>query len=337
MRPWMETPLTTLLQTRRAGAICLSLVLATTATPVAAQSAEEVGGIVAAMIGLPLILGLVIAVVLYLASLYKTLATCAPANRSLAPGLVWLNLIPVFSAIWIFVTVVSVASSLRREHAQRGIASDAGHGFGPGLAFAILGLLCDISALLLSPVFFVPFALAALVLWIIHWFAVVDSRQALERAQAGDAGSAAREGEAEPADGHPETPDPGRPPPAPRPGPGANPGTSTGTVVGIVAGVVGLIVIGGVGLLIMSVLANRGDRLKAVSLETDGLFVPDVVAVLHNTGKGGYFDFYVEADGDRMCEGGRTFIAADERRRIRFSCPALGSHSGQYRLNWVAR
>jgi len=122
MRSWMtEKPLTTLLRNPMPGAICLSwLVIAVTATPVAAQSSGEVGGIAAAMIGLPLFLGLLIAVILYLASLYKTFAACAPANRSLAPGLVWLNLIPLFSTIWIFVTVVSVASSLRREHAERG-------------------------------------------------------------------------------------------------------------------------------------------------------------------------------------------------------------------------
>jgi len=73
MRSWMtEKPLTTLLRNPLPGAFCLSsLVIAVTATPVAAQSSGEVGGIAAAMIGLPLFLGLLIAVILYLASLYS--------------------------------------------------------------------------------------------------------------------------------------------------------------------------------------------------------------------------------------------------------------------------
>jgi len=195
-------------------------------------------------------------------------------------------------------------------------------------------LLTDISVLLLNPVFFVPFALVALVLWIIHWSSVVRSRHELERnARLHHSGpvpdrisdtSSAQQGsfDASTARGNGATPRP-------------KPRSSTGTIVGVVLGVLGLVVVVGGVVLVLSLASNSGNRLKAVSLETDGLFVPDVVAVLHNTGRGGYFRFFVEAGGSRICNGGKTFIAEGERRTIRFSCPPLSDHS-KFQLRWVS-
>jgi len=308
--------------------------------PAAAQSGGQAAASFAGVLGLLLLLGLLVVGILYLVSLYKALAACSPANRSLPPGLVWLNVIPLFSSVWIFVTIVSVASSLRREHVDRSIASDSGHGLGAGLVFAISGLLANIAAVstqLLGAglgVLYPVFALIALVFWIVHWSGVVRSRHEIERgtgrpgtaaaparhSDAGSGGSAHASGPGEPPGGAAPMPRPGRP-------------MSPGKVVGIVFGVLGLAVVFGGGLLVVSLLANSGGRLKAVSLETDGIFVPDVVAVLHNTGRGGYFNFFVEAGGKRICNGGKTFIAKDERRKIRFSCPRLSDHT-EFELRW---
>ena len=316
------------------------LIVALAPIQVAGQSSRAGSvGPLQAILWLSLV-GLLIAGIFYLVSLHKALAACSPANRSLPPGLVWLNVIPLFSSVWIFVTIVSVASSLRREHVDRSISSDSGHGLGAGLVFAISGLLANIAAVsaqLLGEglwVLYAVFALIALVFWIVHWSGVVRSRHEIERGtgRPGTAAAPARHSDAG-SDGSAHASGPGEPPggaaPMPRPGRPMSPGK----VVGIVFGVLGLAVVFGGGLLVVALLANSGGRLKAVSLETDGIFVPDVVAVLHKNGRGGYFNFFVEAGGKRICNGGKTFIAKGERRKIRFSCPPLSDHN-QFELRW---
>src|SRR4051794_22463504 len=54
-----------------------------------------------------------------LLTLQWTLQRCRVANRTLSPGLVWLNLIPVLGVAWTFHTVACVSSSLRREYHSR--------------------------------------------------------------------------------------------------------------------------------------------------------------------------------------------------------------------------
>ena len=41
----------------------------------------------------------------YLRTLAGALRECSEQNRAMKPGHVWLNLIPFFSVVWIFVTV----------------------------------------------------------------------------------------------------------------------------------------------------------------------------------------------------------------------------------------
>lgn len=87
------------------------------------------------------VIGLVI-VCLFLTSLMKALSACSPRNQAMAPGLVWLNLIPLFSVIWLFITVSNISKSLKREFEDRGLGrGDGSYGQVVGMIYAASGVL----------------------------------------------------------------------------------------------------------------------------------------------------------------------------------------------------
>lgn len=100
----------------------------------------------------------------FLLTLHRALGRCRPHNRTMEPGLVWLNLIPLFNLVWQFVTVSRVSASLATEFRARGRDHNKGdYGYALGMtAFAlflavivpILGVLCWIGGF---------------VCWVIYW------------------------------------------------------------------------------------------------------------------------------------------------------------------------
>lgn len=107
----------------------------------------------------------IVVAVLYITSLRKALDACSPQVRTLSPGLVWLLLIPLFNLIWHFVVVLAISKSLHGEFAARNMEEDPAPGRNVGLALCILSLISGIP----HGYFRMPFALAALVCWIIYW------------------------------------------------------------------------------------------------------------------------------------------------------------------------
>ncbi len=68
----------------------------------------------------------------YVWNLHILLRRCARENRTLRPGLVWLQVVPVFGAMWQFFVVRALSTSLEREYRSRGwpIASAPGRSLG---------------------------------------------------------------------------------------------------------------------------------------------------------------------------------------------------------------
>ena len=91
-----------------------------------------------------LLLITVIPIVLLDILLHRALARCAPSSRTMAPGLVWLMLIPVFGLFWAFRVVNRVATSLRNEFQRRGLGESPAPGKAIGRAWATLALLSAI-------------------------------------------------------------------------------------------------------------------------------------------------------------------------------------------------
>jgi hypothetical protein len=97
-------------------------------------------------------------------TLMRCLQRVQPRNRDMEPGSVWLNLIPCFEMVWIFITVLKIASSLQKEWRSRRCPMEGEvFGQGVGIAFAALSLAGMI------PYIGVLFSIASLVCFIIYW------------------------------------------------------------------------------------------------------------------------------------------------------------------------
>jgi hypothetical protein len=107
--------------------------------------------------------------IFYLLTLQNALTKCAPASRTMEPGMVWLLLIPLFSVIWNFFVVMALAKSLGNEFRSRGIpCPDPLPGQSIGMAMSICSCcgMIPIVNFLAGP--------AALVLWIVYWVKIAE-------------------------------------------------------------------------------------------------------------------------------------------------------------------
>ena len=82
--------------------------------------------------------------ILFCIVVHRALAHCAPASRTMAPALAWLELVPLFGLYWTFRVVGAVASSLSNEFARRGLPPEPAPGKALGTAYATLTLLSAI-------------------------------------------------------------------------------------------------------------------------------------------------------------------------------------------------
>ncbi len=115
----------------------------------------------------------IVAAVLFLLSLQRALRLCAPQNRLMEPGSVWLCFIPLFNFVWIFFVVSRVADSLRREFEFRQTPQDD-YGRGVGLAYCVLAVTSII------PIVGILTGLAGMVCWIIFWARISSLARMLE-------------------------------------------------------------------------------------------------------------------------------------------------------------
>jgi hypothetical protein len=116
--------------------------------------------------------------IFYLLTLSKALRRCRPRNRRMEPGQVWLNLIPCFNVVWIFITVTRLADSLKDEFYDRRLEADGDFGRSLGITYNVLNLLGVI------PYLGVIFSMAGLVCFIVYWVKVAGySGRLLEDSQ----------------------------------------------------------------------------------------------------------------------------------------------------------
>jgi ACS family hexuronate transporter-like MFS transporter len=127
------------------------------------------------MAAIGLLVGLGVGIV-FLLTLQRAVERCAPQNRELSPGQVWLILIPLFNFVWQFILVSRIAKTLSREFASRGtppapVPDDYGRSF--GTAWCVLNVVS-----------FIPFVgiltgLAGFMCWIIYWVEISRYSRAL--------------------------------------------------------------------------------------------------------------------------------------------------------------
>jgi len=127
------------------------------------------GSALGGMLGMTLVvlwLVLLLPLIFYLLTLQRALAACAVENRRMQPGLVWLQLVPLFGMVWQFFVVLAVSGSLHAEFQRRGIVEEPNPGQSIGLAMCILSV-CGI-----IPFLGVLAALAGIVCWILYWIKI---------------------------------------------------------------------------------------------------------------------------------------------------------------------
>jgi hypothetical protein len=113
--------------------------------------------------------------IFYMLTLQKALERCSPVNRSMSPGMVWLQIIPIFGFIWQFFVVTAISSSLEKEYASRRAPVEPQPGRNLGIAMCVT-VLCSA----------IPYVgwlcgIAYIVLWILYWVKISNLSGTLDR------------------------------------------------------------------------------------------------------------------------------------------------------------
>ena len=113
---------------------------------------------------IPLALLFFAIIVKFFIHLHTLISKCKLENIKMEPGLVWLNLIPIFNLGWIFYTTIKIRDTLEAEFKSRNIKSDD-----PRFAYSIGFAHCVTLACSIIP--FIGFftLIASFILWIIYW------------------------------------------------------------------------------------------------------------------------------------------------------------------------
>jgi hypothetical protein len=163
-----------------------------------------------------MLLALLIPVILFFRTQQNVLSTIWPENRQMHPGLVWLQLIPLFNYFWVFIVVRRIADSLSKQYAVfqsdsiLGIADEEAikaigkrPTYSIGLAYCLLLLALPLvviffnlfndprlvsgqssetsSAYAALGFFLVALVIAAFVCWIVYWVQLVACKKKLRR------------------------------------------------------------------------------------------------------------------------------------------------------------
>jgi hypothetical protein len=114
--------------------------------------------------------------IFFLLTQQRALSKCSPANQTMSPGLVWLQIIPFFGFIWQFFVVVAISNSLEKEFAVRRIPEEPKPGQGIGLA------MCITRVCVVIPFLGIFSLIASVILWIIYWVKIAALSQKLDSA-----------------------------------------------------------------------------------------------------------------------------------------------------------
>lgn len=111
--------------------------------------------------------------IFFLLSLQKALNLTGEENREMSPGLVWLNLIPIFNLGWMVYTVIKVSEAINKKHLAHNVVDPSQGSKMIGLLYAI-AIICSI-----IPFIGGLFGLAGLVLFIIYWINIANYNKAM--------------------------------------------------------------------------------------------------------------------------------------------------------------
>ena len=103
----------------------------------------------------------------------RAMSQVSPTNRRIAPGLIWLTLIPWLGTIWMIFMTIFAAESFANEQRSRGATDPGKPTMAMGLVFSITGVLG------LIPFIGTFLRLISFVFWIIYWVQLGMQRSTL--------------------------------------------------------------------------------------------------------------------------------------------------------------
>jgi hypothetical protein len=145
-----------------------------------------------------LLLAFLIPAILFLLTQQNALKAVRPENRRMRPGLVWLQLIPLFGQVWQFFVVARISASLKKERtsfkddsivglSDFTVAEDWGKRptYAIGLTYCIL-FVCNILIEFRSNTnqfeqIHGLIALAMITCWIIYWVRLAAAKRKIRR------------------------------------------------------------------------------------------------------------------------------------------------------------
>ena len=114
----------------------------------------------------------------------KTLKAVQPANRLMAPDMVWLQLIPLFGLAWQFIVVTRIADSLKKEFSSWQNDTLLGYADSESIKLANQRPTLDIgfTYCILFCFSIIPFigslvVPAGLVCWIVYWVKLAEYKK----------------------------------------------------------------------------------------------------------------------------------------------------------------
>ena len=174
---------------------------------------QQLAGIIGVMLFafcIGLVIGLTI-LILFLMTLYRALNRCSRRNRTMEPGMVFLQIIPLFSLIWTFIMTAKIGDSLKKEFVDRDIDDGSDYGKSVGMWWATTAVIGFVISSIgsvytamqaaqqgggggpfgpmgrnpgeldVGTLVSLPFSLASFVLWIVYWVKISGySRTLLE-------------------------------------------------------------------------------------------------------------------------------------------------------------
>ena len=119
----------------------------------------------------------------------NTLKAIQPANRLMEPGMVWLQLIPLFGMVWQFIVVDRISDSIKKEfRSWQNDSSILGYDDSESMQLAYrrptydIGLTyCILFCCSIIPMLGWLAALAGFVCWIIYWVKLAEYKNMIKR------------------------------------------------------------------------------------------------------------------------------------------------------------
>lgn len=122
----------------------------------------------AIIIAIPLI-----ASILYINAIRKTLASVDPDMRSQNPEMAWLLLVPVFNAIWFFFLISAIRDGFSKMEANGRLNTSADTGYNIGLAVGFC-----LAASFIPRLIFLAF-IPLFIFSVLHWNKLQRARQSV--------------------------------------------------------------------------------------------------------------------------------------------------------------